>query len=129
MHLAAHAKVHQLVRQPHRALENAVMTFNVLEFCRQQNLPIVFSSSREVYGDVTGSRRASEASADFAYTESTYSASKIAGEAFVYSYARCYGLAISSSVSRTSTAATTTTCAAWCASCRSSSTRCCATSR
>ena len=32
------------------------------------------------------------ASADFAYTESTYSASKIAGEAFVYSYARCYGL-------------------------------------
>jgi UDP-glucuronate 4-epimerase len=91
VHLAAHAKVHQLVRQPHRALENAVMTFNVLEFCRQQNLPIVFSSSREVYGDVH--RFASEeASADFAYTESTYSASKIAGEAFVYSYARCYGL-------------------------------------
>jgi UDP-glucose 4-epimerase len=30
--------------------------------------------------------------ADFAYAESTYSASKIAGEAFVYSYARCYGL-------------------------------------
>src|SRR2546430_9099894 len=93
VHLAAHAKVHQLVRQPHRALENAVMTFNVLEFCRQQNLPIVFSSSREVYGDVH--RFASEeASADFAYTESTYSASKIAGEAFVYSYARCYGLRI-----------------------------------
>src|SRR2546430_9994536 len=91
VHLAAHAKVHQLVRQPHRALENAVMTFNVLEFCRQQNLPIVFSSSREVYGDVH--RFASEeASADFAYTESTYSASKIAGEAFVYSYARCSGL-------------------------------------
>ena len=52
VHLAAHAKVHQLVRQPHRALENAIMTFNVLEFCRQQNLPLVFSSSREVYGDV-----------------------------------------------------------------------------
>jgi UDP-glucose 4-epimerase len=94
VHLAAHAKVHQLVRQPHRALENAVMTFNVLEFCRQQNLPIVFSSSREVYGDVHrfAEEEASEASADFAYTESTYSASKIAGEAFVYSYARCYGL-------------------------------------
>jgi nucleoside-diphosphate-sugar epimerase len=94
VHLAAHAKVHQLVRQPHRALENAVMTFNVLEFCRQQKLPIVFSSSREVYGDVHrfAEEEASEASADFAYTESTYSASKIAGEAFVYSYARCYGL-------------------------------------
>ncbi|MGZ4418267.1 MAG: NAD-dependent epimerase/dehydratase family protein, partial [Gaiellaceae bacterium] len=94
VHRAAHAQVHQLVRQPHRALENAVMTFNVLEFCRQRNLPIVFSSSREVYGDVHrfAEEEASEASADFAYTESTYSASKIAGEAFVYSYARCYGL-------------------------------------
>jgi nucleoside-diphosphate-sugar epimerase len=94
VHLAAHAKVHQLVREPYRALENAVMTFNVLEFCRQRNLPIVFSSSREVYGDVHrfAEEEASEASADFAYTESTYSASKIAGEAFVYSYARCYGL-------------------------------------
>jgi UDP-glucuronate 4-epimerase len=91
VHLAAHAKVHQLVRQPHRALENAVMTFNVLEFCRQQKLPIVFSSSREVYGDV---HRFStqEGQADFAFTESTYSASKIAGEALIYSYARCYGL-------------------------------------
>ena len=70
------------------------MTFNVLEFCRQQNLPIVFSSSREVYGDVHrfAEEEASEASADFAYTESTYSASKIAGEALIYSYARCYGL-------------------------------------
>ena len=54
VHLAAHAKVHQLVR--HRFEEYA------------------------------------ETVADFAYTESTYSASKIAGEAFVYSYARCYGL-------------------------------------
>jgi nucleoside-diphosphate-sugar epimerase len=91
VHLAAHAKVHQLVRQPHRALENAVMTFNVLEFCRQQGLPIVFSSSREVYGDV---HRFStqESQADFAFTESTYSASKISCEAMIYSYARCYGL-------------------------------------
>jgi UDP-glucuronate 4-epimerase len=94
VHLAAHAKVHQLVRQPHRALENAVMTFNVLEFCRQRALPIVFSSSREVYGDVHrfAEEEAKETSADFAYTESTYSASKIAGEALIYSYARCYGL-------------------------------------
>jgi UDP-glucose 4-epimerase len=92
VHLAAHAKVHQLVRQPHRALENAVMTFNVLEYARQQRLPIVFSSSREVYGDVHRFEEYGEAVADFAYTESTYSASKIAGEAFICSYARCYGL-------------------------------------
>jgi UDP-glucuronate 4-epimerase len=92
VHLAAHAKVHQLVREPHRALENAVITFNVLELCRRQRLPIVFASSREVYGDVHRFEGYDEATADFAFTESTYSASKIAGEAFVYSYARCYGL-------------------------------------
>ena len=92
VHLAAHAKVHQLVGEPHRALENAVMTFNVLEYARQGSIPIVFSSSREVYGDVHRFEGYDERAADFAYTESTYSASKIAGEAFIYSYARCYGL-------------------------------------
>jgi nucleoside-diphosphate-sugar epimerase len=92
VHFAAHAKVHQLVRQPHRALENAIMTFNVLEYARQLHIPIVFSSSREVYGDVHRFEEYGEQVADFAYAESTYSASKIAGEAFIYSYARCYGL-------------------------------------
>lgn len=91
VHLAANAKVHELVEQPHRALENITLTHNVLEYCRHQGLPIIFSSSREVYGDIhryiTG-----EDSADFSYTESPYSASKIAGEALIYAYARCYGL-------------------------------------
>jgi UDP-glucuronate 4-epimerase len=92
VHLAAHAKVHQLVRQPHRALENAIMTFNVLEYCRQLGLPLVFSSTREVYGDVHRFEEYAEEAADFAFTESPYSASKITSEAFIYSYARCYGL-------------------------------------
>jgi UDP-glucuronate 4-epimerase len=92
VHLAAHAKVHQLVREPHRALENATMTFNVLEYCRQLELPLVFSSTREVYGDVHRFDEYGEAAADFAFTESPYSASKITAEAFIYSYARCYGL-------------------------------------
>src|SRR3954454_4367370 len=100
VHLAAHAKVHELVRQPHRAMENITMTYNVLEYCRLARLPIVFSSSREVYGDIhryiedESKRPASmgESTAHFAYTESPYSASKIASEALIYSYARCYGL-------------------------------------
>src|SRR5579862_6213355 len=92
VHMAAHAKVHQLVRQPHRALENAIMTFNVLEYCRPLGLPLVFSSTREVYGDVHRFEEYVEEAADFAYTESPYSASKITSEAFIYSYARCYGL-------------------------------------
>jgi len=91
VHLAAHAKVHELVEQPIRALANITMTFNVLEFCRHNHLPIIFSSSREVYGDIH--RYITEEShADFAFTESPYSASKISGEALVYSYAQCYGL-------------------------------------
>lgn len=91
VHLAANAKVHQLVTEPHRAMENIQITYNVLEFCRQNALPVVFSSSREVYGDI---RRylTEETQADFSFTESTYSASKISGEALIYSYARCYGL-------------------------------------
>jgi UDP-glucose 4-epimerase len=100
VHLAAHAKVHELVREPHRAMQNITITFNVLEYCRLAGLPIIFSSSREVYGDIRRyiedeSQRpetTGESTAHFAYTESPYSASKIAGEALIYSYARCYGL-------------------------------------
>lgn len=91
VHFAAHAKVHELVQNPYRALENIIMTYNVLEFCRHNRLPVIFSSSREVYGDI---RRyiTEESFADFAFTESPYSASKISGEALIYSYAQCYGL-------------------------------------
>ncbi|PIE35632.1 nucleoside-diphosphate sugar epimerase [candidate division KSB3 bacterium] len=91
VHFAAHAKVHELVEQPDRALNNITMTFNVLEFCRHNTLPLIFSSTREVYGDIHH-YITEESHADFAFTESPYSASKIAGEALVYSYARCYDL-------------------------------------
>jgi len=91
LHLAANAKVHQLVSEPHRAMENVQITYNVLEYCRQNSVPIVFSSSREVYGDIHR-YITEETQADFSFTESTYSASKIAGEALIYSYARCYDL-------------------------------------
>ena len=91
VHLAANAKVHELVEAPHRALENIQLTFNVLEYCRANKVPIIFSSSREVYGDIHR-YITEEAHADFSFTESPYSASKISGEALIYSYARCYGL-------------------------------------
>ncbi len=91
VHLAANAKVHELVETPYRAIENIQLTFNVLEYCRANNLPLIFSSSREVYGDIHR-YITEEAHADFSYTESPYSASKISGEALIYSYARCYGL-------------------------------------
>lgn len=91
VHFANHAKVHELVEQPQRALENIAMNFNVLEFCRLNKLPIIFGSSREVYGNIFEPTTA-ESSADFARTESPYAASKIAGESLIYAYAQCYDL-------------------------------------
>ncbi len=91
VHLAAHAKVYELVENPAKALENVEMVFNAIEISRRGRIPFVFGSSREVYGDVTR-HMTEEAHADFVIAESPYSASKIAGEAFVYSYSRCYGL-------------------------------------
>ncbi len=91
LHLAAHAKVYELVETPRRAMENVGMAFQVLEYCRRHHTPLIFGSSREVYGDIH--RHVTEESqADFVVAESPYSASKIAGEAFIYSYAQCYNL-------------------------------------
>ena len=91
IHLAAYAKVFELVEHPERAMDNARMCFTVLEYCRRHKCPIVFGSSREVYGDIHR-HVTDEAAADFVVAESPYSASKIAGEAFIYSYAQCYQL-------------------------------------
>lgn len=91
VHLAAWAKVHRLVLEPDKALENVEMSFAALEIARATGAPIIFGSSREVYGDIHR-HVTDEAMADFVVAESPYSASKIAGEAFFYSYARCYGI-------------------------------------
>jgi len=91
VHLAAHAKVFELVEHPDRAFENIRMLYPVLEFCRRREIPILFGSSREVYGDIHR-HVTDESAADFVVAESPYSASKIAAEAMIYSYAQCYGL-------------------------------------
>jgi len=91
VHLAAYAKVYELVEYPGRAFENIRMLYPVLEFCRTRNLPLIFGSSREVYGDIHR-HVTDEDAADFVVAESPYSASKIAGEAMIYAYAQCYGL-------------------------------------
>lgn len=91
LHFAANAKVFELVEHPQRAMDNIKMLFNTLDYCRRNDLPIIFSSSREVYGDIHRHVTEEEA-ADFVVAESPYSASKIAGEALIYSYAQCYKL-------------------------------------
>ncbi len=91
VHFAANAKVFELVEHPDRAMDNIKTLFNSLDFARRNKLPFIFSSSREVYGDIH-QHVTDEAAADFVVAESPYSASKIAGEALVYSYEQCYDL-------------------------------------
>lgn len=91
LHLAAHAKVHELVEHPQRSFENVAMLRSALEYARRTQTPFVFGSSREVYGDILH-HVTEESQADFVVAESPYSASKISGEAFVYSYHECYQL-------------------------------------
>ena len=91
VHLAANAKVHELVVNPRRAHENATTSFNVLEFCRKNQCPIIFSSSREIYGR----RQPPEVREDTVNVYeivSPYAAYKIADEMLLYAYAHCYGL-------------------------------------
>ncbi len=92
VHLAANARVYELVEDPARARDNMVTTFNVLEFARQKGIKkVLFASSRECYGNLP-SRRFKEELARIENCESPYTASKIAGEALVESYTRCYGI-------------------------------------
>jgi UDP-glucose 4-epimerase len=91
VHLAANAKVHELVEEPRRAHENSTITFNVLEFCRNYQIPIIFSSSREVYGRPQPPL-VSEDTTDVFHILSPYAAYKMADEMLIYAYAHCYGL-------------------------------------
>ena len=92
VHFAANARVYELVEYPDRALENMVTTYNILEFVRKNSIPrLLFASSRECYGNA-GQAEYREEQADMSQCESPYTASKIAGEALVHSYRRCYDL-------------------------------------
>lgn len=91
VHLAANAKVHELVKHPYRAHENASSAFHVVDFCRQHQLPIIFSSSREVYGNVE-SLPVTEDHVNLYRVCSPYAAYKMADEMLIYSYANCYDL-------------------------------------
>jgi UDP-glucose 4-epimerase len=72
-------------------MENMTMLFNTLDYCRRTKTPIIFGSSREVYGDIHRWITV-EHEADFIVAESPYSATKIGSEALIYSYGECYGL-------------------------------------
>jgi UDP-glucose 4-epimerase len=93
IHLAANARVYELVEHPQRAMDNFQDTFNVLEFARKNRIKrMMFASSRETYGNIhlPEGQKYSEDKAHFMTCESPYTASKIGGEALMEAYKRCY---------------------------------------
>lgn len=92
IHLAANTRVYNLVLDNDLALENIITAYNVLEFARENKIKkIIFSSSREVYGN----RKkiiAEEGNVDIDICESSYAASKISDEALIHAYSRCFGI-------------------------------------
>ncbi|MDB4978315.1 MAG: dependent epimerase/dehydratase family [Candidatus Peribacteria bacterium] len=93
VHLAANARVYDLVEDPSKAHDNVTTTFNMLEFARARGIKkFLFASSREVYGNEQKVDVYTEDMVHVEHTESPYSASKLADEAFVQSYTRCYGV-------------------------------------
>ena len=92
VHLAANARVYDLVIDPFLARDNFETLFNTLEYARKNGITrFMFASSREVYGN-TDCIIHSEDEALIKNCESPYVASKIGGEALVRSYQQCYGI-------------------------------------
>jgi len=94
IHLAAYAKVHELVEYPDRAVSNFMSIYRVAEACRRHNTPVVFASSREVYGNKPEFevRSVREDDAHIQAQESPYSATKLAGEAMLHACHKSYDL-------------------------------------
>lgn len=92
IHLAANARVYDLVVNPDLARDNFEILFNTIEFCRKNNIKrFIFASSREVYGNLKQIVH-SENEAYVRNCESPYTATKIGGEALVHAYHQCYDI-------------------------------------
>lgn len=93
VHFAANARVYELVKNPDMALENIITMYNVLEFARKNNIKkILFSSSRETYGNLINNGAISEDEVRIGNCESPYSSSKICAETMIQSYNKVYGI-------------------------------------
>ncbi|MBU8933139.1 MAG: NAD(P)-dependent oxidoreductase [candidate division Zixibacteria bacterium] len=93
IHLAANARVHDLVINPKLAHDNYLMTYNLLEFARTRGIDrFVFSSSREVYGESKAGERRKESTTHVSGIKSPYTASKFGSEALIHAYQGCYGI-------------------------------------
>lgn len=92
VHLAANARVFNSVVTPQLAKDNFDILYNVLEFCRLNNVKrFIFGSSREVYGN-SDKVYSTENEVDLQKCESPYTATKLGGETMVSAYRHCYGI-------------------------------------
>lgn len=92
IHLAANARVYDLVIYPDLALDNIVSTYNILSFAKRNIVKkFIFSSSREAYSN-RNKIIAKEEDVNLQLCESPYAASKVSGEALVYSFSKCYDI-------------------------------------
>lgn len=92
IHLAANARVYNLVKEPELARDNFETTFNTLDFARKNKIKrFMLASSRETYGNSEKIIH-SEDEVRLENCESPYTASKISGEALIRAYHQCYGL-------------------------------------
>ena len=92
MHLAANARVYELVKEPALARDNLLTTFNTLEFARKKGIKrFIFTSSRETYGN-SNEAKFSEDMVRIENCESPYTATKIGSEALIRAYKQCYDL-------------------------------------
>lgn len=92
IHLAANARVYNLVINPDLALENIITTYNILKFVHKNNIKnFIFSGSREIYGNKK-QIVSKEIDVDIELCNSSYTASKIADEALIYAFSKCYGI-------------------------------------
>jgi UDP-glucose 4-epimerase len=92
VHLAANARVYELVENPERARDNFLTLFNALEYARKNGIQkFIFASSREGYGNIKADKL-TEDMVRVENCESPYTASKVGGEALVHAYASCYDM-------------------------------------
>ena len=93
IHLAANARVYELVERPELAFDNMLINHNVLEYMRKKRIAkVIYASSREAYGNIMGCTAVAEDSVRLENCESPYAASKMAGEAMIHAYGRTYGM-------------------------------------
>ncbi len=92
VHLAARAGVRQSVQDPWSYVDtNVTGTLNLLEMCRQRDVPkLVFASSSSVYGRDNSLPYQEDMNTDRPL--SPYAASKKAAETYCHAYHRLYGL-------------------------------------